>query len=187
MKLVDARSKNATEVYSMSLFVIWFRRIVGVLFSTLYLCLLAQRLRFLTSSTVTEGEVIDQKPHYQKPVPITGRAAKAVGIFAFFADLFSRLRPQQEQGVLHHARPGPLMNFPVVRYTFGDRTVEFTHPVGSDSISFPTGTKVPVRYQPEWPEVAMISSFGSIWMPVIILAILSGMFLAVGFFGLGKQ
>jgi hypothetical protein len=69
-----------------------------------------------------------------------------------------------------------------VRFTAGGRSVEFTHPAGSSTVQFPTGTKVRVLYLPGWPEGAMISSFAALWLPALLTAILGAVLLGAGLF-----
>ena len=178
----------------------WFCLIAGGFFLFCAACLIVQRLLFLARAQVAEGEVIDQRPSYQKPVQMSARTARGIGIFAFFADLFFKVSTQSsiDPGAIaadarRDLQPGQTtsgstvpgnrtLHFPHVRFPVGDRLVEFTHPAGADVIQYPTGTKVSVLYLPDQAENAMIRSLSNLWIPVIIMAILGGGLLGAGLF-----
>jgi hypothetical protein len=184
----------------MSLFALWCCRIAGGCFLAISAYLVVQRLLFLARCSVAQGEVIGQRPTYHKPVPVSGRTVSvlgALGAVAWLISLFQRAqegqtevdlreesrRPKEAGRQGQHAAPGrPQVSYPRVRFTVGGRSVEFTHPAGSGTVQFPTGTRVRVLYLPGWPEGAMISSFAALWVPALLTAILGGALLGAGLF-----
>ncbi len=75
---------------------------------------------------------------------------------------------------------------PVVRFsTASGRTIEFQAGYGTNSPEFSVGERVPVRYWPEAPEDALLSTFFAIWWTPILFV--TGGLIMAGFFGLSRR
>jgi len=71
--------------------------------------------------------------------------------------------------------------YPLIRFkTKSGQVVEFKSSFGSNPPSYVVGARVPILYDPDNPHRAEINSFMSLWMGVIILLALGGIFTAVG-------